>query len=222
MPSNSRFLFSAFVLATTASSVWAQATTEAKAEQPVVKQNASRDLGVGSTMVIRETAPAAPASAEKAQIWIYLHNGRRLYADEVSEGAEGIWYKLGNVSTFIDRARVDHVARMLIKSTLRADVDNSSGRWTIANAERVESFFMKKFARPLPLTAFGQSELHTRWGLDHRQGVDVGLHPDSAEGQALIAFLRRESIPFLAFRGAIPGVATGPHIHIGNASHRLP
>ena len=65
-----------------------------------------------------------------------------------------------------------------------------------------------------------KSDLHTRWGLDHRNGMDVGLHPDSVEGRALIEFLRAESIPFLVFRGPVPGVATGPHIHIGMPSHR--
>jgi len=49
----------------------------------------------------------------------------------------------------------------------------------------------------------------------------VALHPDSAEGRALIGFLQARGIPFLAFRGAVPGVATGPHIHIGSPSHRL-
>jgi hypothetical protein len=57
-------------------------------------------------------------------------------------------------------------------------------------------------------------------GLDHRQGLDVGLHPDSVEGSAFVEFLRAEKIPFLVFRQAIPGVATGPHIHIGWPSHR--
>ena len=51
--------------------------------------------------------------------------------------------------------------------------------------------------------------------------MDVGLHPDSLEGRGLIEFLRREDIPFLAFREAIPGVATGPHTHVGNPSRRL-
>jgi hypothetical protein len=58
-------------------------------------------------------------------------------------------------------------------------------------------------------------------GWDHRNSVDVGLHPDSAEGRALIAYLQNAGIPYLAFRGTIPGVATGPHIHIGSPSHRL-
>jgi len=50
--------------------------------------------------------------------------------------------------------------------------------------------------------------------------MDVSLHPDGAEGRALIDFMRRNGIPFSAFRGAIPGVATGPHIHIGRPSSR--
>jgi hypothetical protein len=93
-------------------------------------------------------------------------------------------------------------------------------KWSLAEAAKVEEFFTSKFKRPLPLTAFGQSDLHTRWGLDHRNGMDVGLHPDSVEGRALIEFLRAQSIPFLVFRGPVPGVATGPHIHIGNRSPR--
>jgi len=48
----------------------------------------------------------------------------------------------------------------------------------------------------------------------------VALHPDSREGQSLIAYLRQSGIPFIAFRGAVPGAATGAHIHIGQPSPR--
>jgi hypothetical protein len=51
--------------------------------------------------------------------------------------------------------------------------------------------------------------------------MDVGLHPDSAEGRALVKYLREANIPFLTFRGAVPGVASGPHIHVGRPSPRL-
>jgi hypothetical protein len=51
--------------------------------------------------------------------------------------------------------------------------------------------------------------------------MDVGLHPDSSEGKSLIDYLRKSGIPFLAFRQAVPGAATGPHIHIGKPSNRL-
>jgi hypothetical protein len=50
--------------------------------------------------------------------------------------------------------------------------------------------------------------------------MDISLHPDSPEGLSLLKFLQRNGIPYLAFRGAIPGTATGPHIHIGQPSHR--
>jgi hypothetical protein len=89
------------------------------------------------------------------------------------------------------------------------------------NLADVQQFFQTTFNRPLPTSAIGQSITHDKWGWDHRNSFDVGVHPDSAEGQALISYLKLVGIPFLAFRSAIPGVATGPHIHVGNPSHRL-
>src|SRR6185369_5064745 len=95
------------------------------------------------------------------------------------------------------------------------------GAWSLALTSRIESFFTARFHRALPLSAFGQTPVHDRLGFDHRNAIDVAVHPDSAEGRALIAYLRSASISFLAFRGAIPGAATGAHIHIGPASQRL-
>jgi hypothetical protein len=98
---------------------------------------------------------------------------------------------------------------------------NGVGGWVITEASKVEGFFATKFGRELPISAFGQSATHNRLGFDHRNSVDVALHLDSAEGKALIDYLRSNGIPFLAFRSAIPGVATGAHIHIGYPSHRM-
>jgi hypothetical protein len=94
------------------------------------------------------------------------------------------------------------------------------GRWVLAQASVIESFFQQTFKRPLPIAVFGQGAIHNQWRLDHHNAMDVSLPPDSPEGQALIKFLQTNGIPFSAFRGAIPGVATGPHIHIGLPSHR--
>ena len=157
------------------------------------------------------------------KITIVLADGP-LLVDEVTEAADGYWYKRGNMSTFLDRERVVRIERPKPPAEEKADADNiveGTGKWKLSDAGKVEEFFVAKFKKPLPLSAFGQSDLHTRWGWDHRNGMDVGLHPDSSEGRALIDFLRTESIPFLAFRGAVPGVATGPHIHIGNRSPRI-
>ena len=155
---------------------------------------------------------------ENEKVTIVLASGNQMLVDEVSESGDGYWYKRGNVTTFIDRERV---ARIEVPTPPEpAPTEVKARKWSLADASKVEQFFTLKFKKPLPTTAFGQSDLHTRWGLDHRNGMDVGLHPDSVEGRALIEFLRAESIPFLVFRGPIPGVATGPHIHIGNRSSR--
>ncbi len=93
--------------------------------------------------------------------------------------------------------------------------------WALSNISSVQAFFSSTFGRPLPISTLGQSATHNAMRWDHRNSADVGIHPDSAEGRALIAFLQSRGIPFLAFRGAIPGVSTGPHIHIGYPSGRL-
>jgi hypothetical protein len=97
---------------------------------------------------------------------------------------------------------------------------NGGTAWSLANAPKVEKFFLQTFGRGLPVTAFGQTVTHDRLRFDHRNAMDVALHPDSAEGRSLLAYLRQMGIPFIAFRGAVPGAATGAHIHIGHPSVR--
>jgi hypothetical protein len=97
---------------------------------------------------------------------------------------------------------------------------NGGASWNLSDAWKVQRFFLDAFKKPLPITVFGQGSIHDRWRLAHHNSIDVSLHPDGSEGQALLIFLRNNGIPFLAFRGAIPGTATGPHIHIGRPSHR--
>jgi hypothetical protein len=98
---------------------------------------------------------------------------------------------------------------------------NGTTSWSLGGFDQIQAFFSGKFGRALPTSAVGQSATHNRLGYDHHNAVDVALHPDSSEGQALIKYLQGQGIPFLAFRSAVPGVATGPHIHIGSASHKL-
>jgi small-conductance mechanosensitive channel len=98
---------------------------------------------------------------------------------------------------------------------------NGAAQWSIAHLAGVQNFFSSTFGRSLPTSTVGQSATHNRLGWDHRNSVDIPLHPDSVEGKTLISFLQTQGIPFLAFRGAVPGVSTGAHIHIGRPSQRL-
>ena len=92
--------------------------------------------------------------------------------------------------------------------------------WTLARLGELDRFFVGRFGQRLPVSALGQTALHDRLGFDHRHAIDVAVHPDTPEGRALLDHLRSEGVPFLAFREARPGVATGAHVHIGLPSAR--
>jgi hypothetical protein len=98
---------------------------------------------------------------------------------------------------------------------------NGPAQWVLTDAAKVQSFFAFRFNHPLPISAFGQTAVHDHLGFDHHNSIDVAVTPDSAEGQALMGYLRSAGIPFIAFRYAVRGSATGAHIHIGYPSRRI-
>jgi len=81
--------------------------------------------------------------------------------------------------------------------------------------------FEKQFSEPFPVSAKGMTAVHRALGFDHTGRVDVALNPDSPEGIWLREYLDELGIPYYAFRTAIAGKATAPHIHIGPSSTRL-
>jgi len=97
---------------------------------------------------------------------------------------------------------------------------NGGAAWSLGDSSKIENFFTQAFGRAMPISAFGQTATHDRLRFDHRNAIDVALHPDSKEGQTLLRYLRQAGIPFIAFRNAVPGAATGAHIHIGKPSPR--
>jgi hypothetical protein len=92
--------------------------------------------------------------------------------------------------------------------------------WNLGEAFKIQRFFSNTFKRELPVAVFGQGAIHDRWRLDHRNAMDIQLHPDSVEGQAVLNLLQRNGVPYSAFRSYFTGSASGPHIHIGRPSHR--
>ena len=98
---------------------------------------------------------------------------------------------------------------------------NGSSAWSLKDAAKVEGFYTGKFGAALPISAFGQTSVHDKLGFDHREAMDIAVQPDSPQGEALMAYLRSQGIPFIAFRHAVPGSATGAHIHVGRPSHRI-
>lgn len=86
---------------------------------------------------------------------------------------------------------------------------------------RLSAQYKKKFGQPLPISAIGETAVHRALGLDHRGRADIALNPDSPEGVWLRQLLEKSKLPYLAFRSAVIGAATAPHIHIGLGSARL-
>jgi hypothetical protein len=98
---------------------------------------------------------------------------------------------------------------------------DGSGTFNALQFRRIEQAFGKQFGKPLPVSANGETALHRSLGYDHRGRVDIALTPDSAEGAWLRQYLEKEQVPYFAFRNAVAGSATAPHIHLGPPSLRL-
>jgi hypothetical protein len=98
---------------------------------------------------------------------------------------------------------------------------NGASGWDLGQTAELQNFFSQKFGRALPISAYGQTATHEKLGFDHSNRMDVAVSPDSGEGQAVMEYLRARGIPFIAFRHAVAGSATGAHIHVGPPSHRI-
>ncbi len=78
----------------------------------VVKAAAVKEVKAASeASVVNVSGDVKPKVEEVQTVWIYLVGGAKMEVDEASEGADGVWFKRGNISTFIEKARVDHVER---------------------------------------------------------------------------------------------------------------
>ena len=73
----------------------------------------------------------------------------------------------------------------------------------------------------IPVSADGQTAVHTSMGFNHAGRVDIALSPDQPEGVWLMRYLEKNHIPYYAFRSAVAHKATGAHIHLGPGSTKL-
>jgi hypothetical protein len=118
-----------------------------------------------------------------------------------------------NEATEIDREDHDDRSRIAVRY-------DGNGIFRNTDFVKVSSAFTQRFLRPLPVSARGETALHKSLGFDHRGRVDIALNPDQEEGIWLRKYLEVSKLPYFAFRAAIPGKATAPHIHLGPPSLR--
>ena len=89
------------------------------------------------------------AKADETQsVWIYLVGGAKMEVDEAAEDSAGVWYKRGNISTFIERTRVERVERERVEPADVAAVKTGKRerRWTTGSA-RLDSIIRQNGAR---------------------------------------------------------------------------
>jgi hypothetical protein len=98
---------------------------------------------------------------------------------------------------------------------------DGNATFRLEDLKTIQAEYEKHFHAQLPVSALGQTFVHQTLGFDHHDRVDVALTPDQAEGVWLRQLLERLHVPYIAFRQAIAGSATAPHIHIGIPSTRL-
>ena len=120
-----------------------------------------------------------------------------------------------------EEALAVRLAREPAEASKTPDRFDGDGIFTPEIFHRVEAAFTAHFGKPLPVSAMGETAVHRAMGFDHRGRVDVALHPDTPEGEWLLRYLAESRIPYFAFRQAVPGKATGAHIHLGPISTHL-
>jgi hypothetical protein len=124
------------------------------------------------------------------------------------------------LTDIIDTARDDRRNAARIGQGTNTTHYRGSGFFSGADREVLERAYLKRFGRPLPVSAEGATSLHRALGFDHKGRIDVALTPDQPEGLWLRSYLETLGIPYYAFRSAVIGSATGAHIHIGPGSTR--
>jgi hypothetical protein len=233
-----------WLLGLAAAAVWLLPWVGSPASEPDVALEEARGRLVESTRdyrlslerLLATREAAAGRATDEAVRWQRLLDGGMVSRREAEarERAAAVARDLLEET----RRRLSETDAALAEILAASEEARTSARTEIANAPvlphesevadgtapliaRLEEFFRLRFARPLPVSARGQTALHDRLRLDHHHAVDVSVHPDSEEGRALVEYLLRNHIPFLSFRGFIPGSSTGAHVHVGRASSRV-
>jgi len=103
--------------------------------------------------VVKSLEESAASGVETVQaVWIYLVGGAKMEVDEANETTEGVWYKRGNLSIFIERSRIDRIEReRIVESAGTGEVAALKRRrrergWT-SGSTRIDSLIRQNGAR---------------------------------------------------------------------------
>ncbi len=167
---------------------------------------------VSSGVISRAEAEASGADFDRAQTELHLAETRARLMQQMAESLR-IQKMIASYETQAE-SHPDWAGKVYTKY-------DGNGVFRRDDLSKIEFAFTTKFAKPLPISADGETALHRSLGFDHRGRVDVAVNPDQPEGIWLMKYLQTNRIPYFAFRMAVPGMATGAHIHIGTSSTKF-
>jgi len=167
---------------------------------------------VQSGVISRAEAEATGADFDRAQTELHLAQTRVNLIIQMAEALR-IQKSIASLESEVEQ-HPDWAGKVYTKY-------DGNGIFTPSDLQKVSVAFEAKFFKPLPISADGETATHRAMGFDHRGRVDVAVNPDMPEGVWLMKFLQTNRIPYFAFRMAVPGKATGAHIHLGPQSTRL-
>lgn len=220
------------------------ASMESRMDQSVEAMEDRRADEYDAELIRRALNSKNLSGAESASMVVAA--GRRYmrrkiaYDRAVQEGAQTPPAKLALLRENLEKARhlcdmAESFGRHSDLAMLEADIEmeqrlsfrtglaeHHDGSLTFSDADlkQLEKEFQATFGRALPVSARGESAVHRSMGFDHTGRTDVAVSPDTTEGAWLRRYLTAKGVSFYAFRSAVPGKATGAHIHIGPASGR--
>ncbi|HEX8474742.1 MAG TPA: lytic transglycosylase domain-containing protein [Pyrinomonadaceae bacterium] len=120
-----------------------------------VKTSATKSL-------VQTVAGEMATSAETLPtVWIYLVGGARMEVDEATETLEGVWYRRGNLSIFVERTRIERIER-------------EQPKMDVAEADAGDAALSKRGARRERFWTTGNKRIDA---LIRQNGVAYGVDP---------------------------------------------
>src|SRR5690242_19377183 len=108
-------------------------------QAPAEEKSTNEDDHFDVSDVVAQPPPANKGTFD-GPTWIYLKGGARVEAESASQSPDGVWYKRGGMSIFIDAVRIDRVeledTAMAVASGSKKDRGWSTGRPGLDNLIR--------------------------------------------------------------------------------------
>jgi len=97
-----------------------------------IERGEEKKASVEVTPNVVKMSGSQAGGAKTQPVWIHLVGGARVEADEASESVDGVWYRRGPMSIFVEKARVERIERETDITANASDASPKRG-WSTGN-----------------------------------------------------------------------------------------